>query len=120
MGELNLLIVDDEELLVESLARFFARKDFNVLTATRVAEAISLIHAHDIQIVITDMRMPDGLGTEVIKAARHKHQGAIIICATGFSEVDETTIIKGGADLVISKPFEKKALLSEILSRLAS
>lgn len=120
MGELNLLLVDDETLLVESLARFFKRKNFNVWTANGVEEARGIIKGHDIQIMITDMRMPDGLGIELIELLRKKSSAAIILCATGFSEEDEKTILDKGADAVVAKPFEKKELLELIFSKLSN
>ena len=119
MGQLTLLLVDDEELLVESMARFFKRKNFNVLTAHGVSEARALIKENDIQILITDMRMPDGQGIELIELLRTKSPNSVILCATGFSEEDEATILKKGANAVISKPFEKKNLLERITQELA-
>lgn len=120
MGQLNLLIVDDEEMLVESLARFFKRKDFNVLTAYGVEEARKVIKENPIQILITDMRMPDGQGTEVIGLQRQLHPASVILCATGFAEEDTQTILSKGANHVVGKPFEKKALLDLILKELGS
>lgn len=120
MGELTILLVDDEELLVDSMARFFRRKNFDVITANGVEEGRKLIKERDIQILITDMRMPDGEGVELIELLRKKAPASIIFCATGFSEEDEKTILEKGADAVVSKPFEKKDLLERITKELAS
>lgn len=114
MDGLSLLIVDDEEMLVDSLARFFTRKGFAVTKAFGIEEARSLIKANDFQVLLTDMRMPDGLGSELIKLQRGKHESSIIICATGFSEEDEKQILEHGANFVVGKPFEKKELLEKI------
>ncbi len=118
MGELNLLLVDDEEMLIESLSRFFKRKSFNVFTAHGVEEGRKIIKTQDIQVMITDMRMPDGQGIDLIELLRSIAPAAFILCATGFSEEDEKTILEKGADAVIAKPFEKKILLEMILKRL--
>jgi DNA-binding response OmpR family regulator len=120
MGELTILLVDDEELLVESMARFFCRKNFDVLTANGVTEGRKIIKENDIQILITDMRMPDGEGIELIELLRKKSPSSIILCATGFSEEDESTILSKGANAVVGKPFEKKELLEIITKELSS
>ncbi len=119
MGQLNLLIVDDEEMLLDSLSRFFTRKGFNVTTANGVLSARELIKKNEYQILITDMRMPDGLGIEVIVLQRQLRPASIIFCATGFSEEDENSILEKGADAVIAKPFEKKAILEKIFTALS-
>ncbi|MCR9204969.1 MAG: response regulator [Halobacteriovoraceae bacterium] len=114
MVGLSLLIVDDEEMLVDSLARYFTRKGFVVTKALGVEEGRSLIKSQDFQILLTDMRMPDGLGSELIKLQRNKHESSIIICATGFSEEDTQQILDHGANFVVGKPFEKNELLKKI------
>lgn len=119
MGELTILLVDDEEVLLSSLEKFFIRKGFNVISSTRVNGAIELIRNHPIQILITDMRLPDGTGLSVIKSYKERYPQGLVLCVTGFSEEDETSILKAGADVIIGKPFEKKALLNTILERLA-
>lgn len=120
MGELTILLVDDEELLVDSMARFFRRKSFDVITANGVTEARKIIKERDIQILITDMRMPDGEGIELIELLRKKSPASIIFCATGFSEEDESTILEKGANAVVAKPFEKKEILEKITKELVS
>lgn len=119
MGQLNLLIVDDEEMLVESLARFFKRKDFNVFTAYGVEEARTIIKNNPIQVLLTDMRMPDGVGTELIQLQRQLYPASVILCATGFSEEDTHTILEKGANHVLGKPFEKKEILNLIFETIA-
>lgn len=120
MDGLKILIVDDEELLVESLARFFGRKGFIVEKAFGIEEARQKIKTDSFQILITDMRMPDGLGSELIELQRKQVAASIIICATGFSEEDKATILAKGADYVVSKPFEKKDLMEKITAKLIS
>lgn len=119
MGQLKLLIVDDEEMLLESLSRFFTRKGFEVTTVNGVIGARELIKKNDYQVLISDMRMPDGLGTEVISLQRQINPSSIILCTTGFSEEDELVIIEKGANLVVAKPFEKKDILEKIYSLLS-
>lgn len=120
MDGLNMLIVDDEEILVESVARFFSRKGFNVTKAYGIEEARKLIKQNDFQVLLTDMRMPDGLGSEIIKLQRQKHESSIIVCATGFSEEDTKQILDHGANFVVGKPFEKKEILEKIQTLILS
>lgn len=114
MDGIKILLVDDEEMLVESVARFFTRKGFDVTKAFGIEEGRKLIKENDFQILITDMRMPDGFGSELIQLQRNKLPSSLIICATGFSEEDTAEILKKGANHVVGKPFEKKDLLQKI------
>ena len=63
----KLLIVDDELPNLRLLERLF-RRDYTCLTASSGAEAIKLLEQHDVAVVITDQRMPQMTGIELLKA----------------------------------------------------
>lgn len=115
MGQLSLLIVDDEELLLLGLEKFFVRKDFEVYKASSVLGAKDIILTHKIDVLITDMRLPDGSGAQIIHIFKEAHPQGKIFCVTGYSEEDEKEILSLGVTKIVAKPFEKKELLALIL-----
>ena len=67
---LSVMVVDDEPGIRTALRANFLRHGWNVETASCVREAIRNIDGREFSLVVTDMRMPDGTGMEVMRAAR--------------------------------------------------
>ncbi len=113
---IRLLIVDDENELREALKRKFHRLGFDVHTASGGHEALKTCLKHDFDIILTDVRMPEGSGIELldgIKSAKLKHP-PVIICISAFSDLTKEDAILKGAHALLPKPVESSVLISTI------
>lgn len=116
----TLLVVDDEEDLRNAIAYHFRRIGFHVLTTDGGLRAIELVRSEDIDVVITDVRMPDGDGTELLTNIRAHHPTRPeVIIVTGWSDLTETDYYARGALKVISKPFDREELVSVVKKAVA-
>jgi len=101
----SVLIVDDEAGIRTALRVNFSRNGWDVETATGVREAARLLEARQFQLVVSDMRMPDGDGLEVMSAARRSSPSAAVILLTAFGSVpDAVEAMRNGAVDYLTKP----------------
>ncbi len=107
----TLLFVDDEPDIVDSLHRSF-RKGYKILTATSGHEAIELIKAHSVDLIISDQRMPGLTGDAVLKAAKELQPNAIRILLTGYSDLESLVkcVNEAGIYKYLTKPWEPEDL----------
>ncbi|MFH1625841.1 MAG: response regulator [Pseudomonadota bacterium] len=105
--EIRVLIVDDEKSSLDVLEEFLGNVGFSVLTASNGLQAIKSIKAEDLDIVLTDLKMPGADGIEVLKAAKQVNPNIRVVIITGYASL-ETTLqaIKEGAYDYITKPFK--------------
>lgn len=83
----KLLIVDDELANLRLLDRLFS-SEYNCLTASSGAEAISLLEQHDVAVLITDQRMPEMTGIDLLKQTAQLRPHMVRILLTGYTDVD--------------------------------
>ena len=113
--KVNILYVDDE---THNLSTFMAtfRRYYNVFTASSGQEAIDLLQQHPIALILTDQRMSEMTGVELLEKIIPEHPDPIRILMTGFS--DASAVIKAINNArvfrYISKPWEEKELKQSI------
>lgn len=109
--DFNVLYVDDEKQNLFSFKTLF-RRDYNILTALSGKEGIEIMDNHNVQLVITDQRMPEMTGVEFLERICKKHPDAIRIILTGYSDVDAIikAINKVGIYQYITKPWDNDEL----------
>lgn len=102
----RVLVVDDEEIVCESVKRILEEEGYEVEVALSGFEAFDKIAVNPYDIVITDLKMPGMDGMEVLRRLRREYPNTIVIMITGFSTV-ETAVeaMKLGAFDYIPKPF---------------
>src|SRR5690606_21309364 len=103
----TVLCIDDEKDNVEALERLF-RKKYRVLTATSGPEALSLLAENDITVIISDQRMPDMTGVELLTESLKTHPDAIRILLTGYTDIDSviSAINSGQIYRYVTKPWD--------------
>ncbi|MBP1690900.1 MAG: two component, sigma54 specific, transcriptional regulator, Fis family [Bacteroidetes bacterium] len=101
-----ILVVDDEEVMRESLAAWLREDGYTVDTANSGAEALEKARALDYAIYFVDLKMPGGIdGIETMMEVRKVHPEASIIIVTAYATVDTAiTAMKEGAQEYIVKP----------------
>ncbi len=107
----TLLFVDDEERIVRSLKMLF-RRDYHVFTATEGAKAIELVKREKIHVVVSDQRMPQMLGVELLRAIRETSPNTMRLLLTGYSDLDAIidSINEGEIFRYINKPWDPSDL----------
>ncbi|GIU81177.1 MAG: sigma-54-dependent Fis family transcriptional regulator [Acidobacteria bacterium] len=107
----NLLIVDDEQSYRQLLKLVFEAEGNKVRTAASGAEALKLLQNEPVQVIISDVRMPDMDGIELLRAVRELDSNIGIIMMTAFATVETAReAFKLGADDFIQKPFDIEEL----------
>lgn len=112
----KVLIVDDEEFILSSLKRSFWKEPYTVFYANGGAEALSIIEREEIQVIVTDQRMPNMTGVELLEKARQINPDSIRIILSGYSEFTtiQDAINRGRIFRFLSKPCDNRELKSVI------
>jgi len=108
----SLLFVDDEQNILSSLRRLFRSQGYRIFMVTSGAEGLQILSSESIDLVISDMRMPEMDGAEFLEQVAKKWPDTIRILLTGFADLDSTiaAINKGSIYQYISKPWEDSDL----------
>ena len=118
----GILISEDDEEIRKLLSLVFQLELFTVFEAENGAEALSLFQNHpgEIQLIVTDLGLPELGGVELIQRIRKISQDVRIIGASGFgrSNVREE-VLKAGADEFLPKPFRTEELIRLVHELLA-
>ena len=115
MGDLKILVVDDEARMRKLVKDFLVKKEYKVIEAGDGEEAIDLFFKEkDIALIILDVMMPKMNGWQVCREIRKYSKVPIIMLTAKSSEDDELTGFECGADEYISKPFSPKILVARV------
>lgn len=108
----TLLVVDDHPIIRRVVGRAVALVNASavVAEATNVAEALRILQQVQIRAVITDYRLPDGTGREVLEAALRQNARMPVLVVSGSLEI-EASMLSAGAGAFLAKPVEFEALL---------
>lgn len=111
----RILLVDDSPSTLEVLERNLASQGFSILTAGSVAQAIQILDANAIDLVITDLRMPGASGVDLVRHVRENFKETEIMIITGYPTVQSAVAaVKTGAEDYLAKPFTDAELFSSV------
>lgn len=103
----QLLVVDDEELVATSIATFFRRRGFIVLTASSAEGAIELLRTQHVDAMISDVRMPGMSGLELVPRALEVNPALAVVMLTGVDDAGSAReALADGALDYLTKPVE--------------
>ena len=85
---ITVLLVDDEENFVETLAKRLTLRRFNIFTATRADQAFAALNENPIDVVLLDVRMPDLDGIAATKTIKGSHPLVEVILLTGHASIE--------------------------------
>jgi len=122
MAAFKVLLVDDDEILLFTLAKVLEHHDFAVTTAANVSEALKHISSEQFDVLLSDLHMPGaGDGLTVVSAMRHANPKAVTMLLSAFPEMGAAAqAIMLQADEILVKPMDVQALVDTIKSRLAT
>ncbi|SDE88777.1 DNA-binding transcriptional response regulator, NtrC family, contains REC, AAA-type ATPase, and a Fis-type DNA-binding domains [Pricia antarctica] len=107
----NILIVDDDIHILELLQRHLQSMDYHTFKAISVKEALFILKDTDIDLLITDIRMPDVNGLQLLQFVSEHYPEIPKLVVTGYPSVNGAfEVIKSGAIDYLSKPFTKTEL----------
>ena len=112
----KILLAEGDDAVREMLQEALQRDGFQVVTATRVNEALSCTVGQDFDVLLTDLQMPNaGDGVTLVSAMRNAHPQALMLVLSGYPQVEAAmTAIVLQADEILTKPIEL-ALLRETI-----
>src|SRR5262245_8141841 len=101
----RVLIVDDERSMRELLTIVLSREGYDVITAESGGEAISVLQRQAVDLLISDIRMPDIGGVDVLRAAKQGDPDVPVIMMTAFASTDTAVeAMRLGASDYVTKP----------------
>ena len=118
MNTKSILIIDDEQNITVMLQRFFERNGYHVVTANDGVEGIKKFKENHIDLVITDIIMPEKEGVEVIFELQRFNSDCKIIAVSGggYLSPDDylSTVEEIGVSATFTKPFDTHELLAKV------
>lgn len=107
----KILVVDDEILVRDFLAEALRRKGFDVATAENGTKAIQQLKDTTFDLVITDMKMPDLTGIDVLKKAKELSPSTVVVIITAFGSIENAVeAMRLGAFNYLIKPFSPDSI----------
>ena len=114
-----MLIVDDEPDIRELLSMTLTRMDLNCKTAESLNQAVDLLASERFELCLTDMRLPDGNGIELVRQIQESYPDMPVAVITAYGNVDSAVeALKAGAFDFVSKPMQLDDLRSLVSSAL--
>jgi response regulator RpfG family c-di-GMP phosphodiesterase len=106
-----LLVVDDEPEVCNAVYHLLRRR-YHVLRAHSAAEAVELLSTHDVEIILTDQRMPEVSGVQMLARIKARHPEAIRMLYTGYSDIESVVaaVNQGHIYRFLSKPWQPEEL----------
>lgn len=107
----SILVADDDKAMLNIYRRIFAATDYDLSRASSFAEAAELINSNNYDLLITDLMLEDGFGTELIKMFEKKRNGAKSLLVTG--SVAELAPEQRPA-VYLEKPFQLEVFMNAV------
>ncbi|HEX8964685.1 MAG TPA: HD domain-containing phosphohydrolase [Rhodocyclaceae bacterium] len=113
---LTLLFVDDDAGIVAALRRLFRPLGYRIFTAQSGAAALDILAAEAVDLVVSDMRMPNMDGAAFLREVRARWPGAVRLLLTGYSDIASTiaAINQGEIYRYISKPWNDEEIVCTV------
>ena len=111
-----LLIVDDEPNVVQALKRLFRKEALLVLSASSGKQALEILEERPVDILLTDHRMPEMSGVELLSIVKERHPDTLRMILTGYTDIDTIAqcVNQGQIYKFFLKPWDDSQLILEI------
>lgn len=112
----TLLLVDDEQNILSALTRLFRREGYTILRAGSGAEALELLAHHSVGVIISDQRMPEMSGVELLSTIKALHPDTVRIMLSGYTDLKSVTdaINEGAIYKFLTKPWDDDLLKDNV------
>lgn len=112
----TLLLLDDEENILSALNRVLRRDGYRIFTATSIAQAFDVLARNDVEVILSDQRMPEGSGTEFLSKVKEMYPDTVRIMLSGYTDLAAVTeaINRGAIYKFLIKPWNDEDLRLQI------
>ncbi|AWK86423.1 response regulator [Azospirillum thermophilum] len=111
---MHILAIDDDEPVRDLLESYLTAEGYRVTTAPDTASAKEALTGDPVDLVVCDLRLPDGDGLGLVRHIRSETQIPVIILSSKDQDVDRIVGLELGADDYLTKPFNPRELLARI------
>ena len=102
---LRILVIEDDQAIRSMLQSTLAVEGFEVQTAVSVGEARALLRHAPPDVVLLDLGLPDGDGSELVRDARQQRGIPVLVVSARHQESEKVKLLDAGADDYLTKPF---------------
>jgi len=127
MRQKNILVIDDDKIILDSLCEFLSLEGFRTSGAETLKSALDRLEEENFCLVLTDVNLPDGDGLELLEIIRRNYPQTVVLVITGYGTIESAVkAIKQGAYDYLTKPiiddelrlaveraFKQQSLISE-------
>ncbi|WP_189572880.1 EAL domain-containing protein [Marinobacter zhanjiangensis] len=112
----TLLLLDDEANILRALSRVLRRDGYRILSTTSITEAFELLAANNVQVIISDQRMPAMSGTEFLSQVKDIYPDTVRIVLSGYTDLKSVTeaINEGAIYKFLTKPWDDQQIRNHI------
>lgn len=116
-----ILFVDDEEHILKALRRLFAQTDYDTFFALSGRAALDVLAEEKIDLIVSDMRMPEMNGYQLLKQVRMEYPATMRVILSGYAEEKEiiSALQDGSTRMYMMKPWDNESLLTMVEQLLA-
>lgn len=117
----GLLFVDDEKEILDILVDLFSDEGYQLHVATKAKEALKIVSAHCIDFVLSDLKLPDASGSDLLQKIRKKNPKTVRVLTSGYLDLKFGSVVEDEQDgtLYLSKPWDILTLKQLVTERLA-
>ncbi len=118
----TLLFVDDEKEILDILVDLFSREGYSLYTATKATDAMRIINNHSIDFVLSDLKLPDASGSELLEHVRMLNPNVIRVLTSGYFNMKFGSVMENEEDgtLYLAKPWDLITLKQLVSERLGN
>ena len=113
---MTVLCVDDERIILRTLTRLFHRKKYKIITADSAKNALDVMKEENVDVILSDMRMPEMDGARLLEEVANLHPTTYRIVLSGYADFDSTVaaINLGKIHRFVNKPWDNDALINAV------
>lgn len=115
---MNILIVDDDREIVDSIAIFLSGENYGVLKCYNGMDALELLSENEVHLIILDIMMPKLDGIKTLIKLRESRNIPVILLSAKSEDADKILGLTAGADDYVTKPFNPSELVARVKSQL--
>ena len=115
---MNILVVDDDREIVDSIAIFLSGENYNVLKAYDGIEALDILSENEVHLMILVIMMPKMDGIKTLMKLRESRNIPVIMLSAKSEDADKILGLTAGADDYVTKPFNPSELVARVKSQL--
>ena len=112
----TLLLVDDEDSVLSALKRLFRRDGYRILTAPSGPQALQLLQDNEVDVIISDQRMPGMTGVDFLRQAKLMRPGTIRMTLSGYTDLQSIidAVNEGAVFKFLTKPWDDERLRDHV------